>query len=612
MKEEIVEVLQSKRWQIIILIVLILLLYSRSLSNQYVWDDKTFANWNLTKNVKYIPWFFRGALPDTHVGDYRPLKGIILTLDHVLWGDNIIGYRLQAIAIHVTAVLLVYLLIYEIFGKKNIAFVTSLLFALHPVQIEAIAFFTSSTDIAGVLFFLISFYFFIRWDKLKQTKYLYLSLIFWIGAIGGYEMTLVLPLLIILYKATLSPTKTLSLRSIVQIELPYLAVTVLYLLVRIGLLGLSGNDSYLGNSLYLTIIAIIKAVGKYIELLIFPLNLSVNHQLSPLVFSQKDVDYFPEAVLSQTWWQPQVILALVAVIFLVSYALISYRKRYYYTFCIGWFFVSILPVINIIPLSGLMAERYLYIASIGYCLVLAFTLDKLIRSTKSTRIKYQIYFVFIVIAILYSFRSWARIGDWQNSVTLWSKELEIAPQSILAHHNLGVGYMERGEFEKSLPYFEYAAVNNYAKIPKIYQSLGIAYQRTKRFDDAEREFQQALSLDAENNSLLIDLGRVYADQARFNEAIEILRRAIESDNYGFQAHFELGQVYLKINALDEAIKEFEAVIELNNLHMQAYVVLAGVYQLQGDVPNARETLQKGLIQDPQNKVITQQIQLLKK
>ncbi|MEK7165835.1 MAG: hypothetical protein AAB874_03450, partial [Patescibacteria group bacterium] len=108
--EEMLHII-SKPWvQVVIVVLLISLVYLNALPNQFVLDDDTFlANWQLTHDLKNLPVFLTGALPFEHLGDYRPLKGIILSLNYALFGVNPIGYHLQALLIHLVSVLLAYL-----------------------------------------------------------------------------------------------------------------------------------------------------------------------------------------------------------------------------------------------------------------------------------------------------------------------------------------------------------------------------------------------------------------------------------------------------------------------------------------------------------------------
>lgn len=610
MEKEAIKILSSQKCKLFLLTVITILLYSRTLTHQYVWDDKTFANWNLTRDFKYIRWFFKGALPDTHIGDYRPLKGIILILDHYFLGDNQIAYRAQAIGIHLIAVVLVYLLTKEVTAKPDIAFFTSLLFAVHPVQVEAIAFFTSSTDIVGVLFFLLSFCAFIRWDRKKHRYLLLFSTLMWTLAILSYEMTLIMPLLTTFYVLMLSSKNSLSWRSVLKFQTPYIAVLGCYLLVRIGILHLNSGETYLAGSFYTTMLVMIKVVGKYLWLLLFPVHLSVNHEISPGIFAQKDVDFLETAARAQSLFDPSVIISLLSITCLIVFAIFCYKKYPYYTFCIGWFFVSLLPVMNIIPLSALMGERYIYIASIGWCLLLGVWVDRLLTWPKSLRTKYILFSLVLLVVGVFTLRSWVRLGDWQNSVTLWNAELSQSPESTLAHHNLGVGYVEQGKPQEALKHFEYAAAHNSTRIPKISYNLALNYLRLERREDAEKELKRTLTIDPNYIPALIELGTIYLKEDRFSDAEHHYRKAIEIDQYSAEAHYRLAALFIKMNRLSEAKGELEEVLRLNTLYMPAYYELSALYLKEGNISSSRSILENAYEKDPHSESINQALRLL--
>src|SRR3990167_2775376 len=204
----IIRLLFNTKFQLTIIILLTVGVYANTLGNQLVWDDKTFASWQQTESFANLPYFLKGNLPGPHQGDYRLFKGIILTFDKVVFGNSLFVFHLQALLIHLSVTLLIYLVTLKILQKaqdgKNaapVAFLTALLFGVHPVHTEAVTFITSSTDIIGIAFLFLSFYFYIKApDEYRSKKRnLALSGIFALLAFAAYEVTFVLPGLFMLY-----------------------------------------------------------------------------------------------------------------------------------------------------------------------------------------------------------------------------------------------------------------------------------------------------------------------------------------------------------------------------------------------------------------------------
>ena len=135
--------ISQTRIQMLLLVGLTLLAYSNTFNNRFVWDDKTFISWDLIRSFDNLGEFLKGTLPGAHQGDYRPLKGIILTIDYAFFGTKVFGYHLQAILIHLYAVLMVYILVPKMLigtvdsriSRRFAGFIAALIFALHPVQV---------------------------------------------------------------------------------------------------------------------------------------------------------------------------------------------------------------------------------------------------------------------------------------------------------------------------------------------------------------------------------------------------------------------------------------------------------------------------------------------
>lgn len=203
--------------KILLLIVITAALYINTLSNKLVWDDHLFLeSWPDIRSFENLPKILLGSAPEGQGKIFRPIRGVLYVLNYKLWGANPYFYHLQALFMHVGITVLIYLITQQIVSsikyqvntplrwrlrKKSIIhntysiipFVTALLFGLHPIHTETINYISASMETWGTLFFFISFYLYLRvrvWG----------SLVFAFLAFFTYEMTLTLPLLILLYE----------------------------------------------------------------------------------------------------------------------------------------------------------------------------------------------------------------------------------------------------------------------------------------------------------------------------------------------------------------------------------------------------------------------------
>lgn len=636
---KVADLIIETRIQLLIIFGLTLLAYSNIFNNQFVWDDKTFIGWDLTRSFDNLGEFLKGALPPPHKGDYRPLKGIILTIDYALFGTKVFWYHMQSILIHFLGILAVYLVSQKLlmpvvdmrFLRKLTATVAALIFALHPVQVEAITFVTSSTDILGIPLMLAAFYFYLDYFEKKDKFKLILSFIFASVAFVTYEIALTLPILLFLYDFCL---KRLNIAKF-KIYLVYLVIIGIYLAFRIFILDLAGDETYLAGSFYLTILAILKAILRYFQLVLAPINLSVNHEVSAGIYALWEADYNPVAAATQAITEAKVLMGIAILAVLAILFLVFLRFAPFVSFCIGLFFIPLIPVLNLVPISTLMAERYLYLPIFGFGLLVGYatiqflifnfkfesrflrkTLKianfKLISFSGEKQIPIRLIRVigvvgFIVLISFYSARTFLRNRDWQDAKTLWSQTLKRAPASTTAHHNLGVAYLLDEKYDLALEELKTADATNSKKLGVIPLHLGLAYLKNKQsfstnneLDLADSKFRQAIEYDSNLYEAYYNLGTIAQKDGRVDEAIANYKKAVEISPYFYDVRIDLGIIYAKQDKVDRAFEQFEAAQKINPRLSQSYQNLAVLYYRDGQVKAALEQVNKGLKYNPGN------------
>jgi len=269
-------------------------------------------------------------------------------------------------------------------------------------------------------------------------------------------MTITLPLLLVLYEwifrvSSVIPVYTGIQRKkdwipafagMTQRVWPYFAGAAGFFVVRFALgVGL-GRGEYLAYSFFHTQLTMMKMWVKYLFLLVWPVTLSHNHTVVQ-GFEAFMTPYSDQAaILSQTILDPEILLSIGIIGGIGVIGGKMRKKMPILSFCIGWFFVSMLPVAYFFPQGTAIAEKYLYIASFGFVLAVAWGLGK-IRGIR-------VIGVIGVIALLYGVRTIVRNADWRSPRTLWEYEARIHPDSELAYYNLGIIYGEAGEREKAV------------------------------------------------------------------------------------------------------------------------------------------------------------------
>src|SRR3989338_283246 len=182
---------------ILFLLITILVSYTNIFQNEFVWDDEFFIEENINiRDLGNIPKFF--TEPSTGYL-YRPLRSVFYTINYQIWKHNVFGYHLNSLLLHSSITILFFFITLKITNKTSFSFIASLFFATHPIHTARITNMTAAFDVFGILFLLLSFFFYILFSK-ENKKYCYLlSIVFYLLAIFSSEEAITLILILFLY-----------------------------------------------------------------------------------------------------------------------------------------------------------------------------------------------------------------------------------------------------------------------------------------------------------------------------------------------------------------------------------------------------------------------------
>ena len=610
-------------WLFIILTVfLTLVIYSNTLSNGFVYDDMGEIVGN--QWVRQLKNLFSPC------HRYRITETFTFYIDYKLWGLSPSGYHFTNLLFHILVSVSIYFLANLILKNPVPAFFTSALFAAHPVHTEAVSVISHRQELLAMLFMIFSLILYIKGrtaqslDRARRKRtwvFIALSLSFYFLAMAAKEVAIILPALLFFYdfyfqKDSLLRNKKLQIRNSAKWYIPYFILLGLFVLFSItgprwrfsypGFNVVSLGHSLSGGRPYFSILVTqLRGFSEYLRLLFFPNRLSIDY-------------YFP---FYKSIFLPSILLSVFLLFVILALTVITFRRFKIISFGIVWFLINLLPVSNIVPKTFFVAERYLYIPSFGFCLIIGFVLWKLILK-KSLRILGII--IFGLLIILYSVRTIVRNFDFKSEYTLWSKTLKDNPMSATGYNNLGAALLNSGEIERSIEEFKKAIelVPTYAKSyynlgiaflnigrydeaidnlstsihydSKSYESyvaLGSAYQKVGKHSEAIDEFEKALKLNEDAN-LRHATGISYRNAGKYDEALEEFKKAITLNPDLGEAHNDLGVEYGRKGLYDEAIREFNiAIIKMSN-PVPAYHNLGLAYQKKGEQDKAIQAFQK--------------------
>ncbi|MFH0763554.1 MAG: tetratricopeptide repeat protein [Candidatus Omnitrophota bacterium] len=570
-----------KRKAIALIFLFSVLIYCNSLGGAFVWDDHAFVEVNpAIRSLANTRYFFTDPAT-TAVGElardvYRPITTLSYAVDFFLWGFNSFGYHLTNVILHSFNGILVFLLLSIMFGDFFLALAAGLIFISHPVQTEVVSWISGRSSVLFMFFYLLSFIFYIKARESKKIFYLY-SIIFFCMSLLSKEMAITLPLILILYDLHFG--RRFDIKESIVRYLPYFAIALFFVITRMTLMGQVGQFSGWGEP-YRVFLTMSKVVVDYVRILFFPVTLCA-------------IGY--DVAISKSILEPAALASITFLAVILSGIPFLYRRFRAASFSILFFFITLLPVVNIIPIKALEAERFLYLPSLGFCVLIAFIISAADKRFKNPiarngpRIAVLIAFTLIAF---YALRTSARNNDWADEITIGRRTLEARSSGAWGMATLGENYLASGNYKEAIKYLE-DAVAHAPEYELAYNLLGTAYYKSGRYTDAVAAFTKALRLDQMPGVPTHDkLGISYANLKMYDEAERQFKTAITEDPYFVNAHLNLGRLYEVRGDYTAALKQYlKGVIYSSNdtyLTVVNYIRIGDLYTKMGGAPKDRE------------------------
>jgi hypothetical protein len=458
--------------------------YANVLSHNWAYDDKHLIRDNkLVKGGIDISalidpsTYYKAAVED----NYIPLTTLSLMVDYAAWNGKPAGFHRTNVAVHLLDSVLVYFLVLMLLGSGWTAFLAALLFTVHPIHTESVAWIAGRTDLFSGLFFLLAILLYLRavprTGSLRIAPYA-ASIIAFAISLFFKEMTITLLPILVLIDVVNSrdrPTAVVVRRS--RYYAAYFAVTVLYLAGRLFVYnkGILDLEVYPGGRVETAVLTMTRGIVFYVKLLTLPIRLCVYH-------------IFP---LTTSFLEPAVLLSGGFVVALIILAVRFRRRTRALALGIGWFFVTLLPVCNLIPVpGGIVAERYLYIPSLGFCIIAA---DGILR-LRSRVGRAVVAIVTIALLGFYGGATVYRNQDWKDDLALWTSAIKVYPENGKAYLNRGMARGQRKEFDLAIADYD-AAIALDPRFALAYNNRGVAHASLGRLTEALADFNRAIRLN---------------------------------------------------------------------------------------------------------------------
>lgn len=504
-----------------------LLLYLPSLSFQFLnWDDTTYVlnnpwirSWSST-NLAHIftkPYF----------GNFLPLHLLSYTVDYTIWKLDPLGYHLQSVLLHALNVWLAWILVRRMLGGFAVPFLTALFFAVHPSHLEAVAWVSIRKDLLSTTFALLSVYFYIGATETRSLRWApYVASIVWFGlALLSKVSTVTIPLFFLLLdrmKETGMPLRRWGADLANKIPYAYLGLT----LIRLNTEAQSkARAAYAHDALaYATVKG--HAAWKYLGLLTGLTRGSPDYDL-PALGSD------PGTIL--------ISLAGLAVLPVAAWLAYRYGSRAVALGC-GWIFLTLLPALAF-PLVTYMADRYLYLPSLGFCWVLAIGIEAAVRRWTARRASAFAWSALCAVPlVLFVGRSAQNLPTWRNSESLWTYAMTRC-NDFRCYTNLAEVRIGQGRLDEAERLLKIAAQVDH---PTTYQNLGVVYFQQGRYAESLAAFDRAIVILREQgwnpelaSVLECNRGSDYVKLGNIPKAIDALEAALRENPANEEARYQL-------------------------------------------------------------------------
>ena len=560
-----------RRWTIPVLVAAVALVaFSPALDHQFLnWDD----NKNIVDNP-YIRGFgaenWRWMFTAVHLGHYHPLTWVSYAVDYAIWGWEPRGFHLTNLLLHAAnAVLLYWVAMRLLGGRAWAAALAALVFAVHPLRVESVAWVSERRDVLSGFFYLLAVLAYLRAvQEGPRRRWLGVSLAAFAAALLSKVIVVSLP--VVLVALDFYPLR----RRAWGEKIPYVVLAgagamAALALQPLGVGGFAGHVTVqgglrLGLSLY--------GLAFYLWKTLVPVGLYPQYVMAPEILP----------------WDWRLVLSGLVVAVLTAGAILLRRRWPAAVPVAVCYAASLAPVLSLVRVDPqqYVADHHTYLASLGLALVAGAALAS--RPMAGV----------LVVAFLAAL-SWRQTGFWRDSLTLWQHAVEGAPYSGTAHNNLGEALAAASRLPEAATQFG-LAIELQPRHANAYYNLGQALERQGQTEAAATEFQRALKLEPALAAAHNSLANCYASLGRPDAAIEHYHLALRYQPDFADAHYNLGNLLQSRREVDQAMVHYREALRSNPALADAHNNFGVALDSLGKGAEAMEHYRRALEIDPRH------------
>jgi tetratricopeptide (TPR) repeat protein len=542
---------QSPKLFLTIAIALITLLtsaiYLKSLSNDFVnWDDELYVYKNTgitTLKKDSIAYTLKHVFTTYVVGNYHPLTMLTYCVEYSQSQLNPKTYHTTNLILHILNSILVLAFIWLLSKQKYTALFVALLFAVHPMHVESVAWISERKDVLYSFFYLASLCSYMLYiSKQKQLFYIITFFLF-VLALLSKAMAVTIPVVFIAIDYYLkTPINFQSLKN----KIPFFILSLLTGVFAIkAQLAFDAIGDASAHPFYDRILFGCYGIINYIFKLFLPINLSCFY-----AYPIKQSNVYPIVY----YLAPLVVLALVFVLYKF------FRTNRVVVFGSLLFLITIALVLQILPVGeAIVADRYTYLPYIGLFFIIATAIEKQIQ--KSNPLKPIIYILTVSAIIIFSYMSHKRSLVWKNGFILWDNAIQNSAPSYTSYYCRGNAYATLNNHQKAIDDFN-AAERIRKTDYNLYYSRGYSYYFTQQYQLAIEDFNAALKLNPNIFDAYLTRGGAYFQLKQYEKAIDDYNIVLSINPNHAPTHCNKAIIYLYIGQYEKAKKAAQKAADL--------------------------------------------------
>jgi Flp pilus assembly protein TadD len=549
-----------------IIIVATVIAFLPSLQNDFVdWDDSDYVTQNADLHAPFSLQTVHKLVTSVYSSNYHPLTMLVYYAEYQLFKLDPVPYHTVNLVVHCVNAALVCILLWLLSGSCMAGFLGALLFAIHPLRVESVAWIAELKDVAS----LITWLYFLR----NRVRMLYAAtLILFILAMLSKPMAISLPVALVL----LDYLKHRPLRKNVWLEkMPFAVVAAIGACATIIAQHSTGAMlSYAGLPFVYKLCVPFYALIFYLVKTIVPMHLSVFYAYPP----------HPHGIMVlQMLLSPFVVAGSIAALF----ALRAWNR--YIAAAVLFYIVALLPVLQVVPVgTAMVSERYTYLPLLGFAGLAGWGAFRLLTyaGKRSSATKIVVIVVVTGMACTFGCFTYNRCSVWRNTLTMWNDVILYHPDNAEALLNRGTYYLSvMNDYDNAIKDIS-AAIALHLNMVDAYSNRGSALMNKGRFDLAIEDYTHALAIAPQNQLLYINRAMSYLHMGRYNECFaDFVRAQAINPNYP-ELYLFRGNAYVAQARLKEAVADYSRVLELSPELLQARQCRAACYYDMGLIDNA--------------------------